>query len=478
MECETGEIDTWVHCAECNRNFKNPVCYTNHKTKLIKGKTVCKSFYRCKTCDAYVSEAMTAKRGKHVCTQYYCSTCNMMVEFNHQCFIKVIRDLAKKNRPGLTESNICMFMDEENDGMFDDGTGDEYEEAEPVSKHKKHARKKQQSPLKYIFFDFECTQDGGIHKPNLCVAEMVCEECAEKQHEFHCKFCTPRKVFKGENTQTEFCSWLFQSPQTENSVAIAHNMKSYDGIFLLEYLFANACVPKVVYSGAKVMSIEIPQYKRKIIDSLNFFPMALSKLPVTFGLMELKKGYFPHLFNTKHNQNYEGPLPDAKYYAPDGMNSEKRTEFYDWYETEKAKEQPFNLQRELLDYCISDVDILQRCCVQFRKLFMKVTSIGPDDPGEDPFKFSITIASSCNRIFRKLYMTENTIAVLPPKGYTLSDKQSNKALTWLRWVGRHEGVHIQHALNKGEIKIGKYKVDGVSKEGHTVYEFNGCLCLH
>ena len=30
---------------------------------------------------------------------------------------------------------------------------------------------REEDVLKYFFFDFECTQDGGLHEPNLCVAQ-------------------------------------------------------------------------------------------------------------------------------------------------------------------------------------------------------------------------------------------------------------------------------------------------------------------
>ena len=47
------------------------------------------------------------------------------------------------------------------------------------------------------------------------------------------------------------------------------------------------------------------------IDSLSFFTMQLSAFPKTFGLRELKKGFFPPLFNMPDNQDYHGPIPDA-----------------------------------------------------------------------------------------------------------------------------------------------------------------------
>ena len=60
------------------------------------------------------------------------------------------------------------------------------------------------------------------------------------------------------------------------------------------------------------MSMEIRHFKIRIIDSINFVASSLAAFPNTFGLKELKKGYFPHYFNTKCNQNYVGPMPCKK----------------------------------------------------------------------------------------------------------------------------------------------------------------------
>ena len=81
-------------------------------------------------------------------------------------------------------------------------------------------------------------------------------------------------------------------------------------------------LPDVVANGAKIMSLTVPHCKIKMIDSINFLPMALAKLPQMFGFTELKKGYFPHLFNTKENQSVMMyTLPDISYYTPDSMIS-------------------------------------------------------------------------------------------------------------------------------------------------------------
>ena len=87
--------------------------------------------------------------------------------------------------------------------------------------------------------------------------------------------------------------------------------------------------------------------------------MALSKIPKTFDLLELKKGYFPHLFNVPSIV-----YPDISFYNPDLMNERDREQFLEWYGKQNGI---FNLQTELLQYCKSDVDILAKACLSFRK---------------------------------------------------------------------------------------------------------------
>ena len=65
----------------------------------------------------------------------------------------------------------------------------------------------------------------------------------------------------------------------------------------------------------------------KIIDSHDFVSSPLSAFSKTFGLNELKKGYFQHFFNTSENQNYIDPIPDIKYYGVDTMEKTARKKF-------------------------------------------------------------------------------------------------------------------------------------------------------
>ena len=178
----------------------------------------------------------------------------------------------------------------------------------------------------------------------------------------------------------------------------------------------------------------------KFIDSLNYFNTGLAKLPQKFGLNKLSKGYFPHLFSTKENQHYKGEIPDASYYDPDGMKPDKREEFFTWYRQQTA----FDFQADLEKYCISDVDILQRCG-RFRALFLEKTN------HIEPFTSSITIASACNLVYHTFLKPEQ-VAIIPPHRYA-PDQQSVIALCWMDWLAKTHNTTLRHARNGGEMRI-------------------------
>ena len=92
--------------------------------------------------------------------------------------------------------------------------------------------------------------------------------------------------------------------------------------------------------------------------SLSFFQMPLSAFPKTFGLTELKKGYFLHLFNIPENQEYVGSIPEKYYYMPESMSVSGRKNFEKWYGEQVAKNVEFDFQNELVEYCGSDVKLL------------------------------------------------------------------------------------------------------------------------
>jgi hypothetical protein len=91
---------------------------------------------------------------------------------------------------------------------------------------------------------------------------------------------------------------------------------------------------------------------------------------------------------------------------------------------------------------------------------MDITSDGCDDR-IDPFASCITIASACNfLVFRKTFLESQTIGIIPIHGYRPEEKHSIKVLKWIRYMANTKEIHVQHARNGGEKKIGEYRVDG------------------
>ena len=111
---------TSIECPDCHGYFKNATCYQNHSTSL------CHLMGVCPQCHKWMSKKLL--KG-HACSgKIHCKICKKIVPTPHQCYVQV----------------------------------------KPTPKPKKDLKT-------YIYFDFECTQENGIHTPNLCVAESVCQ---------------------------------------------------------------------------------------------------------------------------------------------------------------------------------------------------------------------------------------------------------------------------------------------------------------
>ena len=166
--------------------------------------------------------------------------------------------------------------------------------------------------------------------------------------------------------------------------------------------------------------------------------MKLSALPATFGLSESsKKGYFPHFCNTYENQRYVGALPAIEFYGPDTMAPAERAAFLDWYEN-TSPGYIFDFQKEIVEYCQMDVEILRRACI-----------VGETDP----FIAACTIASACSYVFRKIILVPNTIEIIPPNGYRRADKHSQKSIEWLLHCEGDMGHEIVHAERTREFRL-------------------------
>ena len=379
------------------------------------GKNVCHSHKKCSIC-THLFTSTSQEHLKH-CGLQYCSNCSKEVNIlQHKCFLQSIDDDNDKKR------------------------------------------------TIFVYFDIEARQDSGNH-----IANLLCAETDQNDVQF---------TFKGEQCVQEFLQWVHTLANDETGdkvIVVAHNFKGYDGYFILEELYKQHVTNlQQIVNGAKILSLELPNVK--FIDSMNFFPMALANFPKTFGLNELKKGFFPHFFNTEQNQIYEGYMPDKSYYDPDGMSTQRKEEFNRWYDEKVSERYIFNFPHELLTYCQSDVKLLKEGCIIFQSQFKEIC-------GFNPMIHCITIASACN-VYRKNWMPPNKISFQPVRGWRTNHIQSHAALTWLYWEEKQLAnssllPRIAHVMNKGERKLKdgtkSFLVDGYDEHTRTVYEFQGCF---
>ena len=232
---------------------------------------------------------------------------------------------------------------------------------------------------KYIFFDFESDISGEEHIVMYSVSM---------------KFDSPEPIF--HNNIDEFCEWAF-NPENKGYTFIAHNGKGYDYKFVIRWLYEKTDYqPFIIFGGQKIMYMSIPELSIRFIDSLCFLTMPLKAFPKTFGEKELKKGYFPHWFNTKANWDYEGPMPPADEFKYNAFKEKDRNDFIKWYDKKVKENYIWNQKKEMKEYCISDVDILRKCCIKFRQLYIDTCEI-------DPFQY-LTIASVCMAIYKYHYV--------------------------------------------------------------------------
>ncbi|KAF4524515.1 hypothetical protein B566_EDAN011526 [Ephemera danica] len=200
--------------------------------------------------------------------------------------------------------------------------------------------------------------------------------------------------------------------------------------------------------------------------------MALKKLPSTFDMPpDIAKGYFPHFFNTTENQRYIGAMPAAEFYGPGNMSPAEHEKFFQWYNLKAQENHVFDLRKELVMYCNQDVFILTQACRKFKALIEEAGNV-------NPFTECITLASCASLIFRRNYLENNVVGIIPPNGYRFADNQSQIAIKWLLSEERKDNIVIRHAgrareyrLPTGQLVDGYYEAPDGRK---IVYAFQRC----
>ena len=311
---------------------------------------------------------------------------------NHHCFIQ---PLSKEQEQEPSEEDL--FQDPMNFQTEDAG-----DENNPP-------------PASILCFaNTECYLDDS----NTFVPNLICWSSEEDQGTHHAE--TLEDFIKAMEDLTK----IEGDERTRNVFIYFHNMKGFDGFFVMYKFYEQGrAVERVLTQGAKVMSFQVGDLVFR--GSMNFFNMALEKLPATFNLQELHKGFFPHSFNLVENFSYRSVYPDMKYYGPDEMSEKKREKFLAWHAEKIRSAAIFDFQKELLLYCQSDVQVLKQSCLKFVQEFKENSHF-------NPLLEAVTIASACLQYWRYEHLEEGLIAVEAPNGWRGNRvNQSDVALKWL-----------------------------------------------
>ena len=307
------------YCSLCHCKFYGGYCKRHH--------VVSKQCQSVKTCLKCQAQYTVVPNRCHQCGHAKCPVCHEWVPIqDHKCYIQPV---VEDEEPEPTEEGgACMV-------------------APP--------------PPLFVYADFEAMQNA----EGVFVANFLCYSSSEE---------VTIHVLDGEDCALQFLrdlDDLTDIPDREDEreiLAVFHNLKGFDSMFILHELYQQQReVADQLTVGAKVLSFKSGPVK--FIDSLCFLPMPLASFPSTFNLTELKKGFFPHLFNTPDHQQYVGRIPNLEFYDPDGMMAKKKDELTHWHADQVRRNVTFNFKQEMIDYCKSDVVLLKAGCEAFQQEF-------------------------------------------------------------------------------------------------------------
>jgi hypothetical protein len=406
-----------LHCHVCGLNCVNEKCLENHiinnhsyKSKKRKGELKECDVFKCFTCKSWADKQRYLDE-VHNCGEKKCLNCEeYYMGDNHSC--NIMR--TKKTEKSMGEGQ------------------------------------------NYYCFDFESMFDDNLnHKVNLIKVGKLYDD------EFMITF----------RNLKQFMEWF---STLEKSTLIAHNGKSYDTWLIFNEMerLEGERPKKIVLAGQKIMYMETK--KCRFIDSLNFVNSTLAKFPKTFGLDEnkFKKGFFPYLMNTKEYKDYLGEFPNIELFEPNKMSSRK--DFDKWYNKHKIiydeefnnviakkynitpKTKKYDFDKELNEYCESDVRILTKSMEVFRDNMKRVND------GLDPLQ-CVTIASYCMKVFLTNHVpTEKELdgeieeERNEQSGISILKKEDYNTMKRGFFGGRTEVFKLYKKWSNKDVKQGKY----------------------
>jgi hypothetical protein len=462
-------------CESCEREGYSHECIKLHSAK-------CKSmgYQKCsKGCSRNLR-----KNAPHKCFHAYCHYCDEFYQPKgedtyHKCYLA-------KARPKKTLSKLAVW---DTETTFDV----ENQEGHRVNAVGLAYEKNQRGSFTEIYFyDKSMSHE---------VDEVECENAFSfpylgREQEEHIDIPRPKvphaskmkqmaKAKTVYNLQVEdqpgpldqFLDYIL-TPEFDDYTFIAHYGQAFDLILLLNLLHKRKLKCKPIFEGNKVITLSLPEFNIRFIDSHRFIPLRLDFFPKRFPHLKgvVKKGFFPYKFNKPVNYNYEGPYPDEHEYFDEFTATEKVKAITKFLKEKKGE--IFNFKKELHDYLQMDIRVLAMGCCSLIKEFLDFQNFLQKDkevksyfyPFNKPF---ITVPQFIHSIWRthglkhKLYLLNNQ---------TLARKDSYGEMQWLAWVQENEVEKIRTARTSGgQKKINQYYIDGYCEKTKRAWEFLGCL---
>lgn len=341
-------------------------------------------------CDGKIE---TRKASKKVET-YKCRKCNEWRGKTHDCTFYDCRNCFTKEHKGVPHRCLIMVKDpyKEDKGFMTDPTLND-KERPALWVYDLESKLEYKEVSFSVLDDFEVDDDMrykkttkytyckslGFHKADLVSATNV--------------YTGEFKTWKGEHCLQEFCSFLLNY-NMGNNIVLAHNGSGYDSALIHEAISkaAKDYRETLTVNGTKFLQIKIGAGKRngnctKFQDSMVHVMGSIRALIQDFAPdIQLRKGHFPHGFNTKENAGkvFNGP-PALKYYdVAFGLKKEsEKKELEEWIEENKDK--PWDFDENYLQYNIEDVKCLAHIVKTYNDILYR-------DFGQCPWK-KITSAS-------------------------------------------------------------------------------------
>ena len=422
-----------VPCAasyDC-RSAVHEECLDAENPRAVKRK---RAYKKCQQCDGVIYGSVT----RHECNTTYCVTCQLNIpkgEYRlHRCSI------TDKLAYADTAAWAGQVLPED-----EDDEGDDTSSETPNAK----------APGEVWAYDFECCIEWADEETRM--SDVVLDPNGEfdpatgthldmgKIIIRHRKIAThkpcmviAKQCFVNEAaiefaTADEFFTFVIGRPV--KTYWYAHNASGYDSRLVYDAAIKRGIKPDhATFNGTKIMRLQFG--KHTFLDTMLHMMGSLASLAKAFGLGEIdpvnpnrpaiKKGYFPHLWNTVERQGYVGAIPPLWSFGHSTLrNANDQAKMAEWHAAQVELGGDWDMQEEMLAYCHNDVELLVGLLTEYDKACREMTG------GITPIGV-VTSAGYAHKVFKRKYLypfvtqwdtwqarSANSWPVLEPEEYYL-----------------------------------------------------------